>query len=340
MRNRTGHAGSARLWIFQAVLAALLLGLALWQVDLREVGRSLARAQYGWVLLAVLIYALTRVLHTVHWQIYLTKVGRVPFPGLLGAFVIGNFVNNVLPARMGDVATIQIVANRYGLSRAGMVAASGVETILDAVTLAIMAVVAIALLNVAFAPAALLWTMAVLMIVLFVAAVVASRFFERELPGWRWLRAMPDVAEQALRDAWPRLRDGIETLRNERLLAVVVALTVVGYLIEVVLFWAFGQAFGLGLAFTAYVGVTVAVSFVRTFPITFQNIGTYEVVLLGLLAREGASADDAFAYAVATRIFISLSITAMGLLAMWLMRLSPRDVFALRRDDGEAVPAL
>jgi uncharacterized protein (TIRG00374 family) len=151
---------------------------------------------------------------------------------------------------------------------------------------------------------------------------------------------MPDVAEQALRDAWPRLRDGIETLRNERLLAVVVALTVVGYLIEVVLFWAFGQAFGLGLAFTAYVGVTVAVSFVRTFPITFQNIGTYEVVLLGLLAREGASADDAFAYAVATRIFISLSITAMGLLAMWLMRLSPRDVFALRRDDGEAVPAL
>jgi uncharacterized membrane protein YbhN (UPF0104 family) len=115
----------------------------------------------------------------------------------------------------------------------------------------------------------------------------------------------------------------------------VLALTLVGYFVEVLTFWAFGRAFGLRLPFSAYLSATVAVSIVRTFPITFQNIGTYEVVLIEVLARQGASRDDAFAYAVATRVFTSLSITTMGLLAMWLMRVRPRDVFAVRRQDAD-----
>ncbi len=115
------------------------------------------------------------------------------------------------------------------------------------------------------------------------------------------------------------------------MLALAMALTVIGYGIEVLTFWAFGRAFSLGLPLTDYVSVTVAVSLVRTFPITFQNIGTYEVALLGLLSREGVGSADALAYAVATRILFSATITVMGLAAMWLMAVRPRDVLALRK---------
>jgi uncharacterized protein (TIRG00374 family) len=322
-------------WTFEILLAAALLTLALVRVDLRGVGTSFANTQYGWALLAIAIYALTRVVHTIHWQVYLVKVGRVPFFQLLGAFVIGNFVNSILPARAGDVATIQLVANRYGLSRAGMIAATGVETVLDALVLLIMMLVALALLNVSFVSAVVLWALVALAAAAFVGAVVSSRLIPPVAPRWRWLEPLPERARGVLRDSWPRLRDGLEAVRNERVLALALALTVIGYSMEVLTFWAFGRAFSLSLPLSAYVSVTVAVSFVRTFPITFQNIGTYEVVLVAVLSRQGATSDAAFAYAVATRVFVSLFITTMGLLAMWTMRVRPYDLFALRRTASE-----
>jgi uncharacterized protein (TIRG00374 family) len=175
------------------------------------------------------------------------------------------------------------------------------------------------------------WALLALTATVFIAAVISSRLIPASLPRWRCLDLLPDRARSAIADAWPRLRDGLEAVRNERVLALTLLLTVVGYGLEVVTFWAFGRAFRLGLPLVDYVGVTVAVSLVRTFPITFQNIGTYEVALLGLLSREGASASDAFAYAVATRVLISATITAMGLIAMWLMAVRPRDVLSWRQ---------
>jgi len=320
-------------WTFEVALAAALLALAIARTDLSDVGAAFARAHYGWALLAVLIYALSRLLHALHWQFYLRKVGRVPLCDLLGAFVIGNFVDSVLPARIGEIARIQIVANRYGLSRAGMVAGRAAEALLDGVATIVMLIIAVVLFRFAFAPAALFWVVAVFVAATFTALALASRLLPRELPGWRPVALLPDRAGQALSDAWPRIRDGLEALRNARLLVIVLALTVAGYAMETVMFWTFGLAFRLGLPLSAYVSVVVAAGVVRVFPITFQNIGTYEVVLLEVLARQGAPRDAAFAYAIATRVFASIAITTMGLLAMWFMRVHPRDLFTMRRQD-------
>lgn len=331
-RTRSGSLLHSRL-MYELPLAAALLALAIARTDLSDVGAAFARARYGWAVLAVLIYMLSRVLHTVHWQFYLRKVGRPPLLGLLGAFVIGNFVDNVLPARVGEVARIQIVANRYGLSRAGMVAGRAAEALLDGIATIVLLMIAAVLFRFSFAPAGLFWIVATFTAGTFVALVLATRLLPREVPGWRLVGMLPDRARRALSDAWPRIRDGLEALRNARLLVIVLALTVAGYALETVMFWTFGLAFRLGLPLSAYVSVVVAAGVVRVFPITFQNIGTYEVVLLEVLAREGAPRDAALAFALATRVFASIAITAMGLLAMWLMRVSPGDLFTMRRPD-------
>ncbi len=325
-------------WAFEIVLAAALLTVALARVDLRDVGTSFANAQYGWALLAALIYALSRVVHSIHWQFYLKKVGRVPLASLVGTFLIGNFVDNVLPARIGEIARLQIVANRYGLSRAGIVAGRATEVLVDGIAMAILLIIAIALLPSAIAPAGLLWIVASVAAGAFVALALLSRMLPADLADWPMLEWCPARLRSAVTGGWPAFRDGLEALRNTRLLAVVLGLTAIGYTMETVMFWTFGLAFHLGLPLPSYIGVVVAVGVVRTVPITFQNIGTYEVVLVAVLSHEGATSDAAFAYAVATRVFVSLFITTMGLLAMWMMRVRPHDLFALRRGKGEPTP--
>ena len=120
-------------WTFQIVIAAGLLGLALWQINFRDVGHTFRHADYHWVPLALAVYLVSRVVHTWEWQMTLTKVGRAPFGGMLGAILIGTLVNAVVPASAGEVAKVQIVANRYGLPRSGLIAGRGAESVVDAV---------------------------------------------------------------------------------------------------------------------------------------------------------------------------------------------------------------
>ncbi len=191
-------------WTFQLLATVAFVGLVVWRVDLGKVAEPLGQANYGWALLALLVSTSTKVIDTIRWQVYLARVGRVPLLGLLGAFIIGNFGNNVLPIRAGDVAKIQIVANRYGLSRAGLASSVFVvESVMDGVTFLILLLIGLALLDVGFVPPALLWSLAVSAGGGFVAAMLVSRFFPRQLPKWRPLRLMPARFRESLSEKVP-----------------------------------------------------------------------------------------------------------------------------------------
>ena len=54
-------------------------------------------------------------------------------------------------------------------------------------------------------------------------------------------------------------------------------LNVAGWCIEIGMYWAYGHAFNLDVPLGAYVSVAVVVALVTTFPITFGNVGSWEV---------------------------------------------------------------
>lgn len=328
-------------WALQLVATAAFIGLVVWRVDVAEVAEPLSQANYGWAVLAIIVSTSTKVIDTIRWQVYLARVGRVPFLGLLGAFVIGNFGNNVLPMRAGDIAKIQILANRYRLSRAGLASSVFVvESVLDGVTFLILLLIGLALLDVGFVQPLLLWSLAVSAGGGFVAATLVSRFFPRQLPEWRPLRLIPARFRESLGESWPKFLDGLETMRNYRLLARAAVLNFAGWLSQVLMFWIFGLAFGLELSFASYVVIMIAANLVAAFPITFQNLGTYEVVLLEIMVVWGVAREEAFAYAVATHMLTNLWVVVLGLLALWLMRVRPREVFAIRQPAEEGATPL
>jgi hypothetical protein len=59
--------------------------------------------------------------------------------------LIGTLVNAVIPASAGDVAKVQIVANRYGLSRTGLITGRGAESIVDALIMVMFIAISFAL---------------------------------------------------------------------------------------------------------------------------------------------------------------------------------------------------
>lgn len=317
-------------WTFQIVLVSVLLGLAAWQVDFSDVGHTFRDADYHWVPLALAVYVASRVVHTWEWQMTLTKVGRAPFGGMFGAILIGTLVNAVVPASAGDVAKVQIIANRYGLPRSGLIAGRGAESVVDAIIMVMFIAVSFTLPGTGFASQNVLALMAIGATSAFVGVFFASRRLPREFPHWRVFRVLPRRAYAALDDIWPRLHDGFELIRQPRLLVLSIVLNLFGWFVDISILWAYGQAFHVDIPFAAYLSVTVAVAIITTFPITFGNVGTFEFALLKVLALYSVSSDTALAYAVGTHVFSTVFNIALGLIAMMVMRVGPREVFSFR----------
>ncbi len=322
-------------WLFQIAATALFAALVVWRFDLSQVGESLQGGNYVLAALAILLSTSTKVIDTVRWRLYLVRVGDAPLWGLLGAFLIGSLGNNLLPMRAGDVAKIQIVANRYGLSRAGLASSVFiVESVMDGVTFFILLLAGLAFMDIGFVPPAMLWGLGVVAGGGFLAVVAASHLFPRRLPGWPWLRKLPSRLMRAVEEGWPRFLDGMETMRDLALLAQAVVLNFAGWFSQVVVFWVFGLAFGMELPMVSYIVVMVAANLVAAFPITFQNLGTYELLVVEVVAAWGVDREVGLAYAVATHMLTNLWIVALGVLALWAMRVRPRDLLAVTRPQG------
>lgn len=317
-------------WLIQILIVGLLLGVAAWQLDFKELGRAFAEAEYGWLFFALAVYTGSRAVHAWEWQITLTKVGRAPFFGLFGATLIGTLVNAVVPAAAGDVVKIQIVANRYGLPRGGLIAGRGAEAVVNALIMVVFIIVSFSLPGAGFESRNVLWLLAAGTILVFAAAVFVSHRLPEAAPQWSALAPLPRRLRGGIESHWPRFREGLEVMRRPKLLALGIALNLIGWGIDILIFWAFGRAFNLQLPLAAFVSVTVVVAIITTFPITFGNVGTYELALLSALSLYDIPAHDALAFAVGCHLFSTVFNVGLGAIAMWCMGMQPGDVFRLR----------
>lgn len=323
----------------QAAILGACIALAAWRVDLGEVRKSFAEADYRWLVVAFAIYVVSRVLHAVEWQITLARVGRAPLRGLFGALLVGTFVNAVVPAAAGDLVKIQLVANRYRLSRAGLIGGRGAEAIINAVIMIIAILVSLALPGSAGASRTALLALAGVTALAFFGSVLLSRRMPVALPRWGALERLPRRLHGSIAQHWPRFREGLEVMRNVKLLLIVLLLNIVGWGADVAISWAFGEAFGLDVPLGAYLAVTSAIAVVTTFPVTFGNAGTYEVAVVGALALYAVSGHDALAYALGTHLVSTGFNIALGLAAMAAMGVHPSELFRLRNRDARVPPS-
>jgi len=316
-------------WTFQIAIAAVLLALAAWQVDGGDLLHAFSDAAYGWLALALIIYFMARIVHTIEWQITLTKVGRAPFLGLFGATLIATLVNSVIPASAGEAVKVQIAANRYGLSRTGVIAGRGAEGLVNALIMVMFIAISFTLPAAGVASGGVLLMIAGGAIAAFAFAAISSNLMPAQYPGWRLLGVLPKRLQAPIRTRWPRFHDGLELIRNPRLLLIAFVLNIFGWLVDLAIIWSYGQAFHLDVSLGAYLSVTVAVAIITVFPITFGNIGTFEFALLRVLQLYGVSVEQAFAFAVGMHLVSTAVNIALGLIAMALMGIRPGELLRL-----------
>ncbi len=326
-------------------LAGFLLSGALLLWVLRDVSPAavwaeLSRADpwlFFWSTCAATIIFPIRALR---WRVILEPAAHgIPFGPLWRATAIGMMINNVLPARAGELArAFALTREEPRVPFSTSVASLVVDRLFDAVVL--LALGLVAFMDPAFPANAKIagqpladWALggialtAALLVVVYLlvffprALIVAFEIFSR--------RISPKLEERG-RVALERFSDGLSVMRSPRRFFLVFLWTLVHWLINGLGTWLGFLAVGIDLPFSAALFVQAVTGFGVALPSAPGFFGVFEAIAVLTLAVYGVSAALATSWAIGFHILTFIPITVMGAYYFVHLGMHFRDLRAAR----------
>jgi hypothetical protein len=288
-------------------IVGVLIGLAFLFVAVRQVeGQHLREAVRavtpGWIAAAVLLYAVDIALRVARWRLLLEPVARLSYPRVATALVVGYAVNNLLPARLGEIFRADFLKRHSGVPRAGALGAIVVERLLDASV--VVAALNVGLLLVPSSGGAL-GSIAVISSVGLVVAgglFVALALSQRRGSFRRW----PSIDRRVGQLVRP-----LEVIRRPEL-APAAALTAVLWTFEALALHAVLRASGIHIGAAGLLLVVGAASLSTLVPSAPGYVGTYQLAYVLAIAPFGYGAASAIVAGSIVQIFLLGTVTIVG----------------------------
>jgi uncharacterized protein (TIRG00374 family) len=115
-------------------LAAALLGVVLYNVDLRGVAREIVHARFDWLTLSLLTMFVNLAIRAWRWQYLLEPLGATSFGNAFRATAVGFAATSILPARAGEVIRPYFLSRHERMSATAAFATVILERVLDMLT--------------------------------------------------------------------------------------------------------------------------------------------------------------------------------------------------------------
>ena len=309
----------SRLRTLVGLLVSLaLLGLFFSATSIGGLVASLGEADYRSLAPAILVYFAGVWVRSLRWKLLVDPIASVPVGRLLRAMLIGFTVNNLLPARLGEIARAMLLSRWAGVPPGATIGTIVVERLFDGLTLC-----AILALGWFWAPpggwlrdAALLASGIFVMGALVVAA--AAMLPELFLALARQVvRVVPERFRARLLRICAAFLDGLAVVRDARRLVLVTILSLVAWLLEAGMYYVIMLGFGLGSGpLSALLGM-VAANLGTMVPSSPSFIGTFDVPLQAVLVELFAvDASLAASYTLVVHAALVVPVVIVGLILL------------------------
>jgi len=123
--------------IIGALVSVFFLWLALRKVEYGDLWLTLKSAHWVYLIPNLILVIGVMYIRAWRWRLILRPVGDVPYKRVFSSTMIGFMANNVLPARLGEIARAVSLGIKTGLSRSALLATIIVERVYDSLTLLI-----------------------------------------------------------------------------------------------------------------------------------------------------------------------------------------------------------
>ncbi len=315
------------------VVTAVFLYLAFRGVDLAGVGKAISKANPWFLAAGVFVFLSSFAARAFRWKLLLAPAGYVHPWTSYQVLQIAWMANNILPARLGELVRAQVLGARTGLSRSTAFASVLAERVLDGLVLTSLFLYgshvyrevilrSVTLEGVpAWAPTWVAWS-AWVVGGLFLGALlfaVAALSFRGRLERWaETVTSHLPMGGGKVSHLVTGFLNGLEALRNPRLALPCLALSVLVWVLEGGMVYAFLHAFGvqvspLGAGFVlALLNVGIMIPSSPGYVGPYQYFASLAVLLLCLADRPLA-----LAFAISLHACQYIPETALGLFFLW-----------------------
>jgi uncharacterized protein (TIRG00374 family) len=303
--------------------AGLLLVAVVWAVHDIHWGRlreAVAFARPGLLVLAAGVNFGALFLQAARWHALLRPVSRsLRLRHAFEALLVGFAVSTVVPARAGELARIQWLGRRTGLSRATIVGSVGLDHLVNAAGL----VGGLCLLPHLIEVPAWVRPAAITLLALFGAGVTAALLLRPQEAASGEEGAAGNGGEGEAQESRPsglraivaRCRRGLAAARDVRALGSSFALSLAAWGIELLVVVVSLEAVGLRLSLSASLLVLLAVNVALALPLTPPgNFGTLELGAVVALMGLGVGKEHALVFAVCYHVLQVVPVGIAGLL--------------------------
>jgi len=312
------------LWRWQtflslALTAALLVFLAA-QVDFALLWRDLANCDKGYVLLGLLAHYATYPVRGLRWRRSLGRLTReVPARkfGLIVFFY--NAVDNVVPAKLGDIYAAHMARINFRIRRSSALGSIVFLRLIDAWIVFLLAGVSSWFVFAAHLPDSVTWVLGggLLLALIVSGALIFMLLLRRSTPTWV-PQPMTEMIEAFHGTMWPAARDR----------GPILALTALIWFLETLWIYYLVTAFGVNLSLPQLVFLTQIPLLASAFPLTPSGAGAVEITLFGCLQLLAVPASMATSITVLNRVIDYWLHIGLGAL-MWIFR-APLGIHTLR----------
>jgi uncharacterized protein (TIRG00374 family) len=316
-------------------LSAALIYWTLRGISPSEVGAKLSSANP--LLFAGAIFCATAIfaLRAIRWQTILAPVApRVPLGPLWRAICVGMMVNNVVPARAGEIARAYALTKEAPVPFAAALASLAVDRLFDAIVLLLLA--ATALLDPTLSGAQTLVGRSLQSFAAGAGAIVVTLllglyslvFFPSQLLRLFELfaRRVSPAVEHRGRRVLQTFVQGLSVLRHPTRFAAVLGWSIAHWLLNGVGFWLSFKAVGVTAPFSAALFLQAFIALGTAVPALPGFFGVFEYMSVQGLAVYGIGQQQAATWAIGYHLLTFIPITLIGAYYFTRLGLRMRDL--------------
>jgi uncharacterized protein (TIRG00374 family) len=287
----------------------VFLKLALAQTDLQEIGTAFSNYQFAWIVIALGFYAVSLTIRVIRWRSLMLDIRSLPYPAVSIALVVGYAVNNLLPARLGELFRANFAAQRNQLAFSAVLGSIAVERTVDGLVVVLSLICGSLFLQSNPLLNSLIFGSSILFGGLFLTLLWLNQHAPSSL-----LSRLPTNVHTQIR----RFQNGLSGLQVRGLLPLLL-ISLAVWTFEALAHWSILRALGVLLNWQQMLSVVGVINLSTLIPSAPGFAGTYQYAYVFVLGLFGFPAAMGIAAATTAQIFLLGSTTLLGILLYLLV---------------------
>jgi uncharacterized protein (TIRG00374 family) len=320
--------------VIGVAVSALFLYLAFRSVRLGDLGRAFEKADYRFVVPAMLLMLSSLILRAVRWRYLLYPVKRIGIPSLYYAIGIGSMINNVLPARLGELVRAHAIGKKENISRSAAFATIILDRAFDGFALLFfLAIVAVFgseyfqgwLAHAGFVAIAGYCVALAVLVLLKTHTRLAMRWAEIVL------RPFPQGVREKLLTILRAFIEGLGIFRSAKNMVAAIVLSPIVWLPNVAMISLLLMSAGIHLSVLVSTLLLIALCVGVALPSAPGFIGNVQFVCVAVLKLFGVPSEQALMFSLLYNASIFVAILINGLVCVFAEGLSFAEIGSIIR---------